>query len=210
MQVEQYTKSYQEVHGSVPFSHRLSVKRGRQYIYSTTIFPLKTHISEKTKSTDTNQRCWGTVWLYSYMHLFTFENYLFRRHIAIQSCNRSNEASYNRVPIDNIYPVNESRFKLSYSVRRSSSPRKRWRRRGHHRKKPMHNDLRFFFLLLFWSPIFCYCLLSFPLLFFSTFVCIFPARLFELRLFGLTRLHYQENVVKWTFWRRKIYDFGGF
>ena len=23
------------------------------------------------------------------MHLFTFENYLFRRHIAIESCNRS-------------------------------------------------------------------------------------------------------------------------
>ena len=51
--------------------------------------PLKTHISEKTKSKDTNYRCWGTVWSHSYMHSFTFENYFFRRHIAIQSCNRS-------------------------------------------------------------------------------------------------------------------------
>ena len=54
VQVEQYTKSNHEVHGSVPFSHRLGVKRGRQYMYSTTIFPLKTNISEKTKSRDTN------------------------------------------------------------------------------------------------------------------------------------------------------------
>ena len=53
-QVEQYTKSNHEVHSGVPFSHRLSVKRGRQYMYSTTSFSLKTHISEKTKSTDTN------------------------------------------------------------------------------------------------------------------------------------------------------------
>ena len=56
MQVEQYTKSNHEVHRGVPFSLRLSVKRGRQYMYSTTIFTLKTHISEKKMSTDTNVR----------------------------------------------------------------------------------------------------------------------------------------------------------
>ena len=56
MQVQQYTKSNHEVHGGVPFSHRLRVKRGRQYMYSTTISPLKTQISEKTKSTDTKSR----------------------------------------------------------------------------------------------------------------------------------------------------------
>ena len=38
-----------EVHRGVTFFHRLSVKRGRQYMYSATIFPLKTHISEKNK-----------------------------------------------------------------------------------------------------------------------------------------------------------------
>ena len=49
MQVEQCTKLNHEVHRGVTFFHRLSVKRGRQYMYSTTIFPLKTHISEKNK-----------------------------------------------------------------------------------------------------------------------------------------------------------------
>ena len=38
-----------EVHRGVTFFHRLSVKHGRQYMYSTTTFPLKTHISEKKK-----------------------------------------------------------------------------------------------------------------------------------------------------------------
>ena len=47
VQVEQYTKSNHEVHRGVPFSHRLSVKRGRQYMYSTATLPLKTHISKK-------------------------------------------------------------------------------------------------------------------------------------------------------------------
>ena len=47
MQVEQCTKLNHEVHRGVTFFHRLSFKRGRQYMYSTTIFPLKTHISEK-------------------------------------------------------------------------------------------------------------------------------------------------------------------
>ena len=42
-------KSNHEVHRGVRFSHRLSVKRGRQYMYSATISPLKTHISEKKK-----------------------------------------------------------------------------------------------------------------------------------------------------------------
>ena len=48
MQVEQCTKLNHEVHRGVTFFHRHSVKHGRQYMYSTTIFPLKTHISEKT------------------------------------------------------------------------------------------------------------------------------------------------------------------
>ena len=56
MQVEQYTKSNHEVHGGVPFSHRLSVKLGRQYMYSTTIFPLKTYISEKKRSREIQTR----------------------------------------------------------------------------------------------------------------------------------------------------------
>ena len=45
-------KSSDEVHGGVRFSHRLSVKRGRQYMYSTTIPPPpppETHISEKNE-----------------------------------------------------------------------------------------------------------------------------------------------------------------
>ena len=54
VQVEQCTKLNHEVYRVVPFFHRLSVKRDRQYMYSTTISPLKTHISEKTKSADTN------------------------------------------------------------------------------------------------------------------------------------------------------------
>ena len=62
VQLEQCTKLNHELHRGVTFFYRLSVKRGRQYMYSTTIFPLKTHISEKTKSTDTNWRFWGTVW----------------------------------------------------------------------------------------------------------------------------------------------------
>ena len=37
------------MHRGVTFFHRLSVKRGRQYMYSTTISPLKTHISKKKK-----------------------------------------------------------------------------------------------------------------------------------------------------------------
>ena len=54
VQMEQYTKSNHEMYRGVPFFHRLSIKRVRQYMYSTTIFSLKSHISEKTKSTDTN------------------------------------------------------------------------------------------------------------------------------------------------------------
>ena len=49
VQVKQCTKLNHELHRDVTFFHRLSVKRGRQYMYSTTIFPLKTHISETKK-----------------------------------------------------------------------------------------------------------------------------------------------------------------
>ena len=34
--MEQYTKSNHDVHEGVPFSYRLSVKHGRQYMYSAT------------------------------------------------------------------------------------------------------------------------------------------------------------------------------
>ena len=45
--VQQDTRLNHEVRGGVPFPHRLHVKRSRQYMYSTTIFPIKTHISKK-------------------------------------------------------------------------------------------------------------------------------------------------------------------
>ena len=56
MQVQQCTKLNHEVHRGVPFFHSLSVKRGRQYMYSTTIFPLKIHIRRKKKKQKKKQK----------------------------------------------------------------------------------------------------------------------------------------------------------
>ena len=86
VQVEQCTKLNHELHRGVTFFHRLSVKRGRQYMYSTTIFPLKTQIYVKKQSRQIQTRDVEGP----FDHIRTcIENYLFRRHIAIQSCNMS-------------------------------------------------------------------------------------------------------------------------
>ena len=54
--MQQNTKLNHELHRGVPFSHKLSVKRGRQNMYSTTSFSLKTHISKKKKQKKRSQQ----------------------------------------------------------------------------------------------------------------------------------------------------------
>ena len=111
--------------------------------------------------------------------------------------------------IDNVKPVNESRYnRLSPSVRRSSSTHERSWRRGHHGKIYDHG-LFFFFFFFFAirSPNFSSFLFSFPLLFFSSFLCIFTARLFGSRLFGIGGVALSRQCGKMNFLKAKILRF---
>ena len=111
--------------------------------------------------------------------------------------------------IDNILPVNESKYNmLSPSVRRSSSTHERSRHRGHH-EKSMRNDL-FFFPFLFLairSPNFSSFLSPFPLLFFTSFLCIFTARQFWSRSFGLGGIALSRQCGKMNFLKANFLRF---
>ena len=83
-------------------------------------------------------------------------------------------------------------------------------------EKSMRNGFFFFYIYYIYvfpffffairSPNFSSFLFPFPLLFFSSFLCIFTARLFWSRSFGLGGVALSRQCGK-TIWRRKFYDF---